>query len=153
MMCCSWFCTLPSTNCLLLHVWSLVLFALFNVSVPLTEPSLSFCWCWRKVGHLETPWPKTENFWVLDIRVCLPSLHVSSPPTQTDEVLQLKVRFKDTSKTDYHVIIMIRTTAAISQHVPTISHTHTQEPLWRLFIVCKESKVHTVEFRNTHTSS
>lgn len=39
---------------------------------------------------------------------------------------------------------MIRPTAAISQHVSTIRHTHTPEPLWRLFIVFKESKVHTV---------
>lgn len=40
---------------------------------------------------------------------------------------------------------MIRPAAAISQHVSTIRHAHTPEPLWRLFTVFKESKVHNVK--------
>lgn len=43
------------------------------------------------------------------------------------------------------MILMIRPAAAISQHVSTIRHAHTPEPLWRLFTVFKESKVHNVK--------
>lgn len=122
--------------------------------MALTQPVLPFCCSWREMGkkHRKTPRPKTENFRATNICFCLTSLPcIITPHTQTDEVLQLKPRLKDTSKTDYHMILMIRIAAAISQHVSTISHTHTQEPLWRLFIVYKESEAHTVHKKaDTH---
>lgn len=121
------------------------------------SPPLAFCRRVKEGGPLTNTVTHRgkKNYWVPDICVCLPSLHAPSPSHWQMKCFKLNpVSSSDTSKLDYYVILMIRPTAAISQHVPTIRHAHTLGLLWRLFMACNESKVHTVwtaVHKNDHT--